>query len=1033
MKVFRMEKRATRVIRCICFILMLSAGAMLLTAFFCNHRDSKFQDLDCKMLNDSWNYDIPDGQTLVFKTPEDLAPYLNGDETTVRIYRTLPEDIPPGFELGFRLSLQGVRILIDGRDVYEYGHEKYPLWKTGGSQYVFIPLDKDCAGKKIEVILDSPYRSCKGIVNEFYFGNRSAIMGKINDIFGPRNAIATLFLIVGSLLIIGHFIIWLLNGHSSLKFLHLGMFVVLLSLWLLIEGKIVQFTIGNSYLLHGISVLSMLLFPIPILKYTDIVQKYRYRKLFLLMEGCVCLNTSIVMVLQVLHIADLFETAVSGQLLIVAGAMLISITTILCMFKYRDTRVRMLLIGLAGLVPFGMAEIVFQYWNPSYLKNGYISSYGFAFFITIMIYDSVRSILTLESEKEKAVTDNLNKSIFLANMTHEIRTPMNAIVGMSELLIRATDIPEREREYIRTIHNASGNLLDIINDILDYSKFAANKYDMLEETYSLNELVINIRDMVANSAEDKNLLFEIRWNPQLPSTLIGDAGRVQQILVNILNNAVKYTDEGSIRLDISYTPLPDSRIMLHFIVTDTGIGIREEDQKHLFEEFTRVNEKRNREKEGTGLGLAISMELARLMQGTISLKSEYGKGSSFDITIEQKVSNYTYAVSNNRPWQYCAYILFEGEEREYIAEMLKSMQILVSGETELYHAPDTENTIIVFRIKEDLDHYRACWKTRFQKAKIIGLSTMKEISENEDNILEDKTAIVHKPVLPTEIMNLLRGEEKKQSEFLLEKEFQAPDVRILTVDDNRVNLTVITEVLKRYGVQVITKENAKSAIESIKSGQKYDMILMDYMMPDIDGKEATQMIRKMDGCSQKELPIIALTADVVRGTRERLLAWGMNEYLSKPLDFRELDTVLRKYIPEDKRVYGADAMQASQSIKRLFRKEDNIDEESAMRQCMNDSNMYRLIVETFAEESLEMQANLNCAFEKRDCKNYGVYAHGLKSASASVGAEDVRKYAYEMEMFAKQNQWEQITEQHEGLITAIEQLRILVQKRLGNK
>ena len=159
----------------------------------------------------------------------------------------------------------------------------------------------------------------------------------------------------------------------------------------------------------------------------------------------------------------------------------------------------------------------------------------------------------------------------------------------------------------------------------------------------------------------------------------------------------------------------------------------------------------------------------------------------------------------------------------------------------------------------------------------------------------------------------------------------------------------------------------------------------------------------------------------------------MNEYLSKPLDFRELDTVLRKYIPEDKRVYGADAMQASQSIKRLFRKEDNIDEESAMRQCMNDSNMYRLIVETFAEESLEMQANLNCAFEKRDCKNYGVYAHGLKSASASVGAEDVRKYAYEMEMFAKQNQWEQITEQHEGLITAIEQLRILVQKRLGNK
>ena len=657
-----MEKKAAKIIR-ICFLASLFAAVVIcLVSVLSKQPDTSFLSDDVEMLNDGWQCDIGQGEPVAVVPPENIIKNLNGADGFT-LYRNLPDEIPFGYELGFRLSLQKVRVRIDGEEVYSYGYDsEYPFWRSGGSLYVFVPLEAEHAGQRIEIELSSPYKENTGVINEFYFGKKIAIIKEIYSLFSVRKSIALLFVTIGALLVVGYFIIWLLNRRSDLKLLYLGLFIFLLSSWLLMEGKLVQFTLGNSYLIYAITFLSLLLFPIAMLKYTDIVQNYRYHKAFLILELCGCINILVSILLQVFKIRDFFETLIFSHVIMVLTALMVCVTTVLCWFRHKDKSVRALFYGFMGFIPFGLIEIVVQYESTSYKQTGSILCYGLAYFMAIIIYDSIKGMLVLQREMEAAVKENLDKSIFLANMTHEIRTPMNAIVSMSELLVHSNDLSKSSREYVKTINNASKSLLEIINDILDYSKFTAEKYDILQEPYSLHELIANIRDIIAIRAEESNLLFTINWSPTLPDHLIGDAGRVKQVLLNILNNAVKYTEQGSVVFDIEAVPVDNRHIRLVCTVTDTGIGIREEDQKHLFMEFSQVDAKKNREKEGTGLGLAIAKCLAELMDGTVTLKSTYGKGSSFTVTLVQEIEDFSYAVCNNKPGQYHAYVFLNGED-----------------------------------------------------------------------------------------------------------------------------------------------------------------------------------------------------------------------------------------------------------------------------------------------------------------------------------------------------------------------------------
>ena len=589
--------------------------------------------------------------------------------------------------------------------------------------------------------------------------------------------------------------------------------------------------------------------------------------------------------------------------------------------------------------------------------HGLIRGFLIAAVIAVLIGASIAVVLALVLEKlnrqqreyeaqvlklEKQAADEASraKSRFLADMSHEIRTPINAIMGMNEMILRETDSGEIS-EYARNIKQSGHNLLQLINSILDFSKIEDGKMDIIPADYNLSSQIGYYVNGIAARACAKSLDFCLNIDPALPTGLHGDEVRINQIIMNLLTNAIKYTEKGSVTLTITAKERrsePEDAVLLYVEVKDTGIGIKESDMQRLFESFERLDEVRNRSVEGTGLGMAITARLLSLMGSELKVESTYGVGSVFSFELWQKIT--------------------------------------------------------------------------------------------DDTPLGD-----YKTAAPAD------------DEYSYHEAFRAPLAHILVVDDTKLNIMVVVNLLKKTQIQVDTAQNGFEAVR-LADENAYDVILMDQRMPEMDGTETMKHIRAVSDGKNAKTPIICLTADGIRGAKDRYISEGFDDYLTKPVEGIELENMLLKYIPAELIIRGeasperaADTDSQSQVLPAWRLKDETItsglpenrsedrdlslldalaeagvDTEAGMKFCQNDEDMYRAVLAEYGREEDSRTANLENSFAARDWKNYEIYIHALKSSSRMIGASELSDLALELETAAGRQDCEAVQKSHKRVM-----------------
>lgn len=593
------------------------------------------------------------------------------------------------------------------------------------------------------------------------------------------------------------------------------------------------------------------------------------------------------------------------------------------------------------------------------------------------------------------------KSDFLANMSHEIRTPMNAIIGLADLALREEMSPTA-RDFVHQIKASGKNLLVIINDILDFSKIESGKMDIIESEYMPLSLVNDLTCVINSRIGSKDIEFTMDIPPDMPKNLYGDNVRIHQVLLNVLTNAAKFTQQGEIHFKMETERLEDNMLNVKVAVSDTGIGIKKNDLNKLFTSFQQLDSKRNRNIEGTGLGLAITKQLLDLMHGTISVESEYNKGTTFTIELPQRITDENPAMIKPENIGPSAILISNPYVKK---QLLKDLEWIGSycvypdensGLDDLnvdfffVERPLFSHTVQKFLLNNP--HVRGIVLSSYDNMEIVDIPNVKVISKPAYSL-----SIYNAMELTDIPINSDNPDESGGFTFV------APDARILVVDDNPVNLTVAKGLLEPLRMRIDTALSAADAIEAIHKVM-YDLIFMDHMMPEVDGVEATRIIRRLVP-SYNDIPIIALTANAIGGAKEMFIKEGMNDFCPKPIDLKEILSKLKKWLPEEKILPATDISGGSvqdipeigtEKTERKISGIKELDTGTAVK-MLGSEELYRVVLkEYYCSIDKKRQSIMDHRYAGQ-WRDYTIEVHSLKSTSKQIGADHLSALAAELE------------------------------------
>jgi signal transduction histidine kinase/CheY-like chemotaxis protein/HPt (histidine-containing phosphotransfer) domain-containing protein len=599
----------------------------------------------------------------------------------------------------------------------------------------------------------------------------------------------------------------------------------------------------------------------------------------------------------------------------------------------------------------------------------------------------------------KAETASESKSAFLAKMSHEIRTPMNAIIGMTDILLRR-ELPNSAREDMVSIRQAGMNLLAIINDILDFSKIESGKMEIVPEEYEFSSLINDVITIIRMRLREKPVYFVVNVDSAIPRKLYGDVVRVRQILLNLLSNAAKYTHEGHIIFTVDPEESGEESLILKFEITDTGIGIQPEDMGKLFDNFSRLDSRTNQGVEGTGLGLAITRSLCKAMGGDVTAQSEYGAGSTFTAYIPQGIRNRMPFAAVSEP-DTKKVLVYETREiyGNSIVCSIDNLGVsckLVTEAEDFTEALETDRFDFIFAASFLFDVARREIRKREIDTTLVLLAEYGEVRAGQE------TRFIAMPAHSISIANILNGTEelKGYNEDDSVLRFTAPDARILIVDDIKTNINVAEGLLGPYGMQMDSCLSGEDAVELIQKNV-YDLVLMDHMMPGMDGIETVKVIRSLGKAYFQKLPIVVLTANAVTGMKDMFLKTGFNDYISKPIEISKLDEAIARWIPAEKQI------KAGAGIKReVFSGETGIvisgvDTVKGIAMTGGTETGYRKVLTQFYKDARERLPLLHRVPEPDTLPLFITQAHAIKSAAGTIGAAEVSKDAAALEAAGK--------------------------------